>query len=794
MTLPFARLTVWTTCVGLACALTMQGQSARVDAQRAAAPSPDRHKTWKDYGGGPDSSKFLALDQITKSNVNRLQVAWTYPTGDNNVYGFNPIIVDDMMYVLARNSSLVALNAVTGKEIWIHENLRGIARRGVNYWESKDRSERRILFQMNNYLQAIDARTGKSILAFGKNGLVDLREGLGREAENVARAQSNTPGKIFDNLILLGVAPGEAYMSTPGYLRAYDVRTGALVWTFRTVPLPGEYGYDTWPKDAHKYVGGANTWGEISVDEQRGIAYFPTGSPTYDYYGADRIGSNLFGNCLLALDARTGKRLWHFQVVHHDLWDYDLTAAPQLITVRHKGKTIDAVAQASKHGFMFVFDRVTGEPLWPIEERPVPKSDMPGEQAWPTQPFPTVVPPFNRQTVTVEDMTPYLLSPEERETFKQRIAAARTGLFTPLSTQETIAMPGAVGGANLGNTAANPAAGMVYVMTQDFPSFYKLSETMPNLGPPRGAAGAAGGPGGPGQAMFAQTCQACHSTEAPPVAASGSPAAAAGTAVGPSLANLGARMAYEDFKQIVNVGRGHMPAFPQIDDDAMRGLYGHLSGNAGTANSGAAKPTGGPVVASGGAPGGSEMRRPAGFRPGAAVPYPEGVEAPSKRFYTGYGLSYPFILSPPWSSLVAYDLNTGAIKWRVPLGEDRDAVAEGAKGTGLPRGSQRMGMVVTSAGLVFATARDGKVRAFDADTGATIWTFDLPHGAEGIPSMYAVDGRQYLVVSSTTTLVWGRKALGGTEPWVKKDASTPPGGYVVFALPEKGTADQEDQQ
>ena len=364
-----------------------------------------------------------------------------------------------MMYVLARNSSLVALNAVTGKEIWIHENLRGIARRGVNYWESKDRSERRILFQMNNYLQAIDARTGKSILSFGKNGLVDLREGLGRDAdERRARAVEHA-GKIFDNLILLGVAPGEAYLSTPGYLRAYDVRTGALVWTFHTVPLPGEYGYDTWPKDAYKYVGGANTWGEISVDEQRGIAYFPTGSPTYDYYGADRIGSNLFGNCLLALDARTGKRLWHFQVVHHDLWDYDLTAAPQLITVRHKGKTIDAVAQASKHGFLFVFDRVTGEPLWPIEERPVPKSDMPGEQAWPTQPFPTVVPPFNRQTVTVEDMTPYLLTPEERETFKKRIAAARTGLFTPLSTQETIAMPGAVGGANLGNTAANPSRG-----------------------------------------------------------------------------------------------------------------------------------------------------------------------------------------------------------------------------------------------------------------------------------------------------------------------------------------------
>jgi quinoprotein glucose dehydrogenase len=266
---------------------------------------------------------------------------------------------------------------------------------------------------------------------------------------------------------------------------------------------------------------------------------------------------------------------------------------------------------------------------------------------------------------------------------------------------------------------------------------------------------------------------------------------AAGTAVGPSLASLGARMAFEDFKQIVNVGRGHMPAFPQIDETAMRGLYGHLSGGAGTA--GGMKPTGGPVVASGGAPGGAETRRPANFSPGAVAPYPAGVTVPEKRFYTGYGLSYPFILSPPWSSLVAYDLNSGAIKWRVPLGEDRDAVAEGAKGTGLPRGSQRMGMVVTSTGLVFATARDGKVRAYDADTGATIWTQDLPHGAEGIPSMYSVNGRQYLVVSATTTLVWGRKALGGSEPWIKKDESTQPGGYVVFALPEKGTAEEDRQ-
>ena len=377
--------------------------------------------SWKDYGGNPDQSKYVVAEDINKNTVSQLEVAWSYSTQDGRVYQWNPIIVDTIMYVLAKNSSLVALNALTGKEIWIHANLRGIASRGINYWESKDRKDRRLLFQINNYLEAIDALTGKSILTFGNKGLVDLKEGLGRAANTIGRVQSNTPGKVFENLLLLGSAPGEAYVSMPGHCKAYDVITGKLVWVFHTVPYPGEYGYDSWPKDAYKYVGGANTWGEISVDAKRGIAYFPLGSPTFDYYGADRIGKNLFGNCLVALDARTGKRLWHFQTVHHDLWDYDLSAAPQLITVNHDGKQIDAVAMAGKNGFLYVLDRVTGDPIWPIEERPVMQTDVPGEQTWATQPFPTVVPPFNRQKITSTDLDPYFLSDSERISWKNRL-------------------------------------------------------------------------------------------------------------------------------------------------------------------------------------------------------------------------------------------------------------------------------------------------------------------------------------------------------------------------------------
>ena len=367
-------------------------------------------KDWIDYGGSASNSHYVNINQITKDNVSQLKVAWTYPTHNNATYAFNPLMVHGIAYVLSHNSSLVALDPTTGKELWVHENLSGISGRGINYWESKNGKDRRLIFPMNNTLQELDARTGKSILTFGDQGVVNLRVGLGRDPKTIYRVQSNNPGRVFENLILMGSATGENYFATPGWLRAYNVITGKLVWTFHTIPQPGEYGYNTWPKDAYKYVGGVDTWGEISVDEKRGIAYFPVESPHYEYYGGDRIGSNLFGDCLLALDARTGKRIWHYQFVHHDLWDYGGNQAPQLFTVTQNGKKIDAVALATKQGFVYAFNRVNGKPLWPIEERPVPKSDIPGEQAWPTQPFPTKPPAFTKQTLTADTINPYILT------------------------------------------------------------------------------------------------------------------------------------------------------------------------------------------------------------------------------------------------------------------------------------------------------------------------------------------------------------------------------------------------
>jgi quinoprotein glucose dehydrogenase len=717
---------------------------------------------WSDYGGTPDNARHVALAQIDKSNLQRLGVAWSYPTRDTMSYVFNPVVVDNVAYVLARNNSLVALDATTGKEIWIHEGLRGIAPRGINYWESKDRSDRRLLFQMNSYLQAIDARTGKSIMTFGNDGVVNLREGLRRDPATLVKVQSSNPGKIFENLIILGSAPGEHYMAPPGDIRAYNVVTGRLAWQFHTVPHPGEFGYDTWPKDAWRYVGGANNWGELSIDAERGIAYIPTGSPTYDYFGADRLGANLFGTSLVALDARTGKRLWHFQMVHHDLWDYDNTAAPQLATITHNGKRRDIVAQAGKTGYMYVFDRVTGEPIWPIEERRFPASDIPGEKAWPTQPIPTAPPPFARQSLTTADINPYILTTRQRTEWEKRIGSARNeGLFTPPSFRDTVSIPGAQGGANWGTTAADPARGLVYVLSINVPSIYKLSEEAPRPGGLR--------PVGPaeiaeGRGHYEQRCQSCHG----------------GNLMGggnyPSLVDITGRLGGDAVREKITGGGPGMPPTSDLTEPQLAALVGFLANPSVIASSDAgAAPElpPGPVVASGGAPAGRAV--PEG-RPGGMVgpDYPKGTRAPEVRMYTGYGMNGT-IVKPPYSTLTAYDLNTGTIKWQVPAGgDDLRGASEGAKDTGYIL--QRTGIITTPTGLLFQAGGDRTLRVYDADTGHVLWTAPLPAGSRGIPAMYEANGRQFFLVSATSSIQGsgaGRAPAPGAVP-----------AYVAFALPE----------
>ncbi len=426
--------------------------------------------TWTEYEGGPDASQYSSLKQINKSNVNQLQVAWTYSTGERGNYNFSPIVVDGVMYVLAKNKSFVALDAATGKELWVHPNMGAVGARGANYWESKDRSDRRLLYINGGFLTAIDARTGKTIDSFGANGRADLRNGLDREAPRAL--QTSNPGRVFENLMIIPLpAGGAGYESNNADVHAYDTRTGKLVWQFHMVPHPGEYGYDTWPPDAWKSSGGGHNWSEMTVDEKHGIAFIPSGSPRYDFYGGNRKGDNLFSDSLVALDARTGKRLWHFQIVHHDIWDYDLPVAPKLITVKHDGKMVEAVAQGTKFGSLFVFNRLTGEPLWPIEERPVPQSDVPGEWTSPTQPFPTKPPPFARQSFTEKDINPYL-SAEDQAKLRELFRNSRNeGLFTPPSLRGTIRH---IQGASWGMEAVDPTKGYFYVVSHEHPTLQKL--------------------------------------------------------------------------------------------------------------------------------------------------------------------------------------------------------------------------------------------------------------------------------------------------------------------------------
>jgi len=703
---------------------------------KTSAQSPDvpKEKEWHDWAGGPEGNHFVPLEQVTKDNVKQLDVVWSYPYAQTTV---NPLVAHGVIYTVARNKSIVALDAATGHEIWIHDGLTGMTERGINYWESSDGSDRRVIFNQSDYVQELDARTGKIIRNFGKNGVVDRRDELGRNP-NAIHVQSATPGKVFEDSIIFGSAPGEAYFSAPGDLQAYNVRTGKLLWQFHVIPHPGEFGYETWPKEAWRYVGAANTWGEISVDSKRGIAYFPTGSPTYDFYGGDRVGAGLFGNCLIALDAHTGKRLWHFQNVHHDLWDYDNVSAPQLTTITHNGRKVDVVAMAGKTGFLYVFDRVTGEPIWPIEERKVPASNVPGEVAYPTQPFPTAPPPFARQSFTAADVNPFILTKEKQAALKEQVAKARNeGLFTPeVLNEDSVMMPGHHGGSNWGMTSANPNDGSVYVIAFNAPAIL-------HLGVPAQGGAFGGGRGGPGSTTYTENCAVCHGQDR------------AGTPAIPSLTNITARLSQVEIRTIITQGRGQMSGFPKLsasDVDQLVTFLGTPAGGGG----GFGRVTGptnfpaGPIAESGPAatrPGGGGR---GGFNTGSMADYPEGVDHPATRYQNiapGGGLDPEFV-GPPYTTLTAYDLNSGTIKWQIGLGDDYRVVAAGGpKGTGAAE-LLKSSVIVTSNGLLFVNAADRKIHIYDSETGKQLHELWLGATTSGSPSMYELGGRQYLLVTA----------------------------------------------
>ena len=724
---------------------------------------------WTGYGNGPDNSRYFVSRQINTSNVARLEVAWTYPFGETS---FVPIAVRGIVYGRGRNGSLVAVDAKTGRELWVRENMTGMTSRGMNYWESADGGDQRLIFAVNSLLQELDAKTGTPITSFGTDSVVDLRVGIdGRDPDTLGNIQSNTPGEVFENLIILGSATGEGYMSPPGDIRAYDVLTGRLVWTFHTVPRPGEFGYETWPKDAWKYMGGVNNWGEMTIDTQRGIAYIPLGSPTYDFYGADRIGANLFGTSIVALDARTGKRLWHFQLVHHDLWDLDPSAAPQLTTIRHNGRNRDVVVVTSKLTWLHVLDRVTGEPIWPIEERSVPKSDMAGEESWPTQPYPTNPPSFARQSFGVNDISPYL-PPEEAAALRKRLLAARNqGLFTPISYADTVHIPTSNGGVLFGGAAAEPRTGAVYIVSHDNPGILRLLR-------PGDTAGRGGPPPAPGQAVFQQHCQTCHGADRLGTA-NGVPLVHAAADPANNIAAGAPRFDAAAIRAVLSAGKGRMPAFAHLTPAEIDAVVALLTAPPGGRGGGGRGGRGGP--AGSGAPrelivgSGSVATRPdapGGRGRGALPPYPEGVpqfERPVINEYNTVGNR----ITPPYTSIVKFDLNAPSIKWRIGFGDDPALAARGITGTGAP--ALLNGIIVTESGLVFGAGGDNQIRAWDSDTGRQLWASRFGGNFVGSPLMYETDGRQYLVVPAASA-PGGRG--GGAAP-----SGNAPLGWVAYALP-----------
>lgn len=695
-----------------------------------------RYTQWTRYEAEPGATSFSALDQIDRTNVNQLEVAWTYETPD--AAQMNPVIIDSMMYVYGDNGSVVALHAGTGEELWRHEGEYPASSRlrGIVYWESRDRSDRRLLFTSGSYwLVAIDALTGASLPSFGEDGIVDLRQGLGPDLDLVTRATSSTPGVIFDDLIILGSSPGEGYIASPGHIRAFNVRTGELAWVFHTLPQPGEYGYDTWPEGRSDTGGGANAWGGLSVDDQRGIVYVPLGSANYDFYGIDRHGENLFANSLVALDARSGERIWHFQTIHHDLWDYDLSATPVLLTITHEEENVDVVALATKMGLVFVFNRETGEPIWPIEERRVPPSEIPGEQAWPTQPFPTKPEPFVPIDFDIEeDVNPHLTEADRDSLMDMLRGMNYQGIYTPPSTQKVLQVPGNRGGANWGSTAGDPRNGTFFVLSYNMPSVLELVPIV------AGNAGTGSSPFDRGQNVYRQHCQLCHGVDR------------RGLAGALSLVGVTERLSHDEFEEVIRHGRAQMPGFPQLSDQEFQYLYMYLS------NPDLALVPDEPLTS-------EEVPQTGPLR----------YQSAWRHILDSKGLP---IVKPPWFTLTAYDLNEGEIKWKIPTGITHHLAAEGITDTGSSV-FIKGGPAITAGELVFL-ATDDALRVYDIEDGAELWSYDLPASGQGIPAVYEVDGRQFVVIATTGIARWGQS--------LQVDFPRTP-QYMAFALPESDSVD-----
>lgn len=673
-------------------------QSGKTSATDVAVDKYDNYTDWAIYRGDKRSNQYSETAQINATNVHKLESVWEYHTGDPDgpsMYS-NPIIIDGLMYFTTPRLDAVALNAVTGEEVWkfvsaVHEPGGKVFRgrsRGVTFWEGAE--GKRIFHFVNNRVYALDARTGALIPSFGRGGYIDLRHHLSIDSTK-ASIEVTTPGIVYKNFLIVTSRVPEEYNSTPGDVRAYDAVTGEFKWIFHTVPQKGEFGYDTWEWVEGERYGGANPWGGFSVDGKRGWVFFATGSPANDFYGGFRKGTNLFGNCVIALDATTGKRIWHYQTVHHDIWDYDNPPAPILVTLGKDEQRKDAVVQLTKMGFTFVLDRETGEPLFPVEEIPVPPSRIPGEQAWPTQPFPLKPPPLVRLSLNESDLTQ--VTPESHAAALEQFHKYETGfIYTPPSLQGTITTPSHQGGVEWGGASFDPYSGVMFVNANEAPSintlrmFYDIDKKDAS-------------PAEAGAIIYSKNCTSCHGLERqgnPPVY----------PAVNAITKSDG------EIREILRHGKGIMPAFGQFSNSEIDALIAYLKSD--------------------------ESEIPIDSA-GSLVRYSVGIPF----FVDPYGAP---AISPPWGTLNAVDLNNGSILWKVPLGEYPELVAKGIRNTGAKNFG---GPVATAGDIIFIAATpDEKIRAFDTHSGQLLWEHKLPAGGYATPSVYVIDEKQYVVIAA----------------------------------------------
>jgi quinoprotein glucose dehydrogenase len=709
-----------TIAVLCAVALTVSGISG---AQSRKAPDAVSHD-WPVSNGDAAGDHYSTVSKINRQNVHALRVAWTFDTGEMGGMESNPIVVKGVLYTYTPSQKVIALDAASGKLLWKFDSGIRSAQpaRGVAYWT--DGKEGRVLATVSNFLYALDAATGKTIPSFGEEGRVDLRKQLRGEYQ-MQSISPTSPGIVYEDMYIIGGRNPEAHPSPPGDIRAFDVHTGAIRWTFHTIPHPGEVGYETWPKDAWTEAGAANNWGGMALDSERGIVYVPTGSAVSDFYGADRVGDDLFADTLLALDASTGKRIWHFQGVHHDVWDRDFPSPPALLTVEHNGKKVDAIAQTTKQGFVYLFDRATGDPLFPIKESSYPASIVPGEVTAATQPLPVLPLPFARQLLTEDLLTDR--TPEAHAWAVEQFKTYRSaGQFIPLALdQQTVVFPGFWGGAEWGGPAVDAVTGVLYVNSNEMVWTGALTANKP-------AASL-------GESIYQNQCSVCHQGDR-----AGSPPSF------PSLIGVDRHLTDQQIVDTVHQGRGKMPSFNSLNDEQTAALLSYLK------------------------------------TPDVTNPSPNNAAAPASgrtRYvntaayrFTGFRRfidpdGYPAI-KPPWGTLNAIDMKTGKYLWKIPLGQYPELVAKGMSDTG----SENFGgPVVTAGGLVFigATIYDRKFRAFDSSTGKLLWEADLPFSAVATPATYTVNGRQYVVIA----------AGGATSMGALRTSKQTGGAYVAFALP-----------